>query len=127
MIISNSSSRSSKICSNSNNNNQKSNNNSNNSRATPHLHTHRPDDRSDHEHALVSDVGEGYIVVDLDDPLVVVEEVEDVRDGGGDPPSPLVEELVESLRAVGVGVGGGRVLNAVAPLEEQGAQPTAEI
>ena len=75
-------------------------------------------------HYLIPDVGKRDVVVNLDGGLVVHQQVEDVGDCGGDPAPPLVEELVEALRAVCVGVAGGRVLDPVAPLEQQGAQPT---
>ena len=66
---------------------------------------------------LVGDVRHGDVFVDFDGGLVVPEQIEDVGDGRGDPSPPLVEEFVESGGAVGVGVGSGRVLDPVAPLE----------
>ena len=59
----------------------------------------------------------------LDDVLVVGEKVHDVGDGAGHPAAPLVVELVEGLGRVREGVGGGAVLDAVALLEQQGAEP----
>ena len=51
---------------------------------------------------LIDDIHPGNVLIVLGDELPVLQEVEDVEDGGGHPASPLVEELVESLRTGGV-------------------------
>lgn len=53
---------------------------------------------------LIGYVWQRDIVVDLDSLLVVHKQVHDVSHGGGHPASSLVEELVETLGTVGVGV-----------------------
>ena len=72
---------------------------------------------------LVSDVGQGDVVVDLDRALVVHQQIHDVGDGRRHPATTLVVELAESFGSVGVGIGGGRVLDPVASLQQEGAQP----
>ena len=52
-----------------------------------------------------------------------VQEIQRVGQGGGPPSSPLVVELLELLRGVGVGVGGRVVLHPPALLQQQRAQP----
>ena len=56
--------------------------------------------------------------------LVVHEQVEEIGNSWGDPATPLVEELAEALGTVGVRVGGGAVLDPVAPLQQQCTEPT---
>ena len=82
------------------------------------------DHGAEHQHGLVDDVHEGDVVVDLDGGLVVVEQVEDVGDGGRDPAPPLVEELVEALGRMGVGIRSGRVFDTIASLQKQSAKPS---
>ena len=56
--------------------------------------------------------------------MAVGQQVDDVGHGGRGPATTLVEELVESLRGVGEGVRGRRVVNSVALLQQQSAQPS---
>uniref|UniRef100_A0A8W7PPG4 Uncharacterized protein n=1 Tax=Anopheles coluzzii TaxID=1518534 RepID=A0A8W7PPG4_ANOCL len=81
-------------------------------------------DRTAHQHHLVEDVQQRDVVVDLDRAPVVHQQVHNVGDGGRYPAATLVVELVEPFRAVGVGVRGSRVLDAIATLQQQRTQPT---
>ncbi len=47
---------------------------------------------------LISNVEDGYVWIHADNILVITEEVVDVHDGGGHPPSPLVVELIKCHR-----------------------------
>ena len=55
--------------------------------------------------------------------MTPVQEIQRVGQGGGSPSPPLVVELLELLRGVGVGVGGGVVLHPPALLQQQRTQP----
>lgn len=85
----------------------------------PHQHEKdgaRPEHRSHHQHGLVDDVRQRDVVVDGDGRFVVGQQVHDVGHGGWGPASPLGVELAEAFRTVGVGIGGGAVLDSVASL-----------
>ena len=55
-----------------------------------------PEDGADHVHDLVDDVGEGDVVVVLDDVAVVAQQVRYVGDGGGHPSPALVVEFLQT-------------------------------
>ena len=67
---------------------------------------------------LVPDVGQRDVIVDLDGLFVVHEQVKDVGNGGWNPTTTLVEELVKAFRAVSVGVRGGGVFDSVTSLKQ---------
>lgn len=73
---------------------------------------------------LVRNIRKGDVVVDFDRLPGVLEQIHDVSHGRGHPPTALVVELAEAFGDVGVGVGGGRVLDAVASLQKERAQPS---
>ena len=52
------------------------------------------------------------------------QQVDAIHHGGGTPASSLIVELVECFRGIGEGVGGGGVLDPVALLQQQRAQPS---
>lgn len=66
---------------------------------------------------LVGNIRKGDVVVDFDRLPGVLKQIHDVGHGRGHPPTALVVELAEAFGDVGVGVGGGRVLDAVASLQ----------
>ena len=77
-----------------------------------------------HQSALVPHVEPADVVVHSHRVARARQQVDDVGHGGRCPATPLVEEFVESLRGVGEGVRGRRVVDSVALLQQQSAQPS---
>ena len=68
---------------------------------------------------LIQNVEDGDVIVVLDHPPPVGEQIGNVGQGGGHPASPLVVELLEALGARREGVGGRGVLDPPALREQK--------
>ena len=75
-------------------------------------------------YTYVADEEAADACVDPEHVAIVLEEVEQVGDGGGYPAAALVVVLVEGFWRIGLGVGGGHVADEVALLDDEGAEPS---